>query len=111
TIVNGMVAGGMLVDGIWEFSPGPPEPHPEPGSDAHLDTLFPAFIEVRGRKLAAGALPLHTPSAARSAAAAKGTSRPRGRRRRKLARTEGATMRRRSRPASCRSRRPPSRSL
>ena len=79
TIVNGMVAGGMLVDGIWEFSPGPPEPHPEPGSDAHLDTLFPAFIEVRGRKLAVGALPLHVPRAARSAAAAKGTSRPRGR--------------------------------
>jgi ubiquinone/menaquinone biosynthesis C-methylase UbiE len=51
TIVNGMVAGGMVVDGIWEFSPGPPEPDAEPGSEGHLDKLFPAFIEVRGRKL------------------------------------------------------------
>ena len=51
TIVNGMAAGGMVVDGVWEFSPGPPEPDAEPGSDAHLDTIFPAFIEVRGRKL------------------------------------------------------------
>ncbi len=51
TIINGMAAGGMVVDGVWEFSPGPPEPDPAPGSDAHLDTIFPAFIEVRGRKL------------------------------------------------------------
>ena len=51
TIVNGMVAGGMVVDGMWEFSPGPPEPDAEEGSEGHLDTLFPAFIEVRGRKL------------------------------------------------------------
>src|SRR5438105_10749012 len=51
TIVNGMVAGGMVVDGIWEFSPGDDDEETEPGSDAHLDTLFPAFIEVRGRKL------------------------------------------------------------
>src|SRR2546428_13973271 len=79
TIVSGVGAGAMVVAGIGEFSAGPPEPHPEPGSEAHLDTLFPAFIEVRGRKLAVGALPLHTPTAARSAAAAKGTSRPRGR--------------------------------
>jgi len=79
TIVNGMVAGGMVVDGIWEFSPGPPEPDAEPGSDDHLDTLFPAFIEVRGRKLASGAVPPHTPRAARSAGTAPGISRPRGR--------------------------------
>ncbi|TMD23412.1 MAG: class I SAM-dependent methyltransferase [Chloroflexi bacterium] len=79
TIVNGMVAGGMVVDGIWEFSPGPAEPDAVPGSEAHLDTLFPAFIEVRGRKLAAGAPALRTPKAARSAVAAKGTSQPRGR--------------------------------
>jgi ubiquinone/menaquinone biosynthesis C-methylase UbiE len=51
TIVNGMVAAGMVVDGIWEFSPGDDDDDTEPGSDAHLDTLFPAFIEVRGRKL------------------------------------------------------------
>jgi ubiquinone/menaquinone biosynthesis C-methylase UbiE len=57
TIVNGMVAGGMVVDGIWEFSPGEPDPEAEPGSEEHLDTIFPAFIEVRGRKLLPGALP------------------------------------------------------
>jgi SAM-dependent methyltransferase len=51
TIVNGMAAGRMVVDGIWEFSPGGDDDETEPGSDAHLDTLFPAFIEVRGRKL------------------------------------------------------------
>ncbi|HXO58341.1 MAG TPA: hypothetical protein VN834_00955, partial [Candidatus Acidoferrum sp.] len=51
TIVNGMAAAGMVVDGIWEFSPGDDDDETEPGSDAHLDTLFPAFIEVRGRKL------------------------------------------------------------
>jgi hypothetical protein len=46
-----MAAAGMVVDGIWEFSPGDDDDETEPGSDAHLDTLFPAFIEVRGRKL------------------------------------------------------------
>jgi hypothetical protein len=45
-----MAAAGMVVDGVWEFSPGDDE-ETEPGSDAHMDTLFPAFIEVRGRKL------------------------------------------------------------
>src|SRR5207253_1598893 len=57
TIVNGMAAAGMVVDGIWEFSPGDDD-ETEPGSDAHLDTLFPAFIEVRGRKLLPGAWPI-----------------------------------------------------
>jgi ubiquinone/menaquinone biosynthesis C-methylase UbiE len=54
TIVNSMVAGGMVVDGIWEFSPGDPDPEAELGSEEHLDTIFPAFIEVRGRKLPLG---------------------------------------------------------
>ena len=51
TIVNGMAGAGMVVDGIWEFSPDDDDDETEPGSDAHMDTLFPAFIEVRGRKL------------------------------------------------------------
>lgn len=50
TIVNGLAAGGMLVDGLWEFSPNPPDPKAEVGSDDHLEVLFPAFIEVRARK-------------------------------------------------------------
>jgi SAM-dependent methyltransferase len=51
TIVNGMVRGGMLVDGVWEFSPNPPDPAAPAGSDDHLEMVFPAFIEVRARKL------------------------------------------------------------
>ena len=51
TIVNSLAEARVVVDGLWEFSPGRPDPRPEPGSEAHLDTLFPAFIEVRGRKL------------------------------------------------------------
>jgi len=51
----------------------------EPGSDAHLDTLFPAFIEVRGRKLAPTAFVADKRPAARRAVAARGTSRPRAR--------------------------------
>jgi hypothetical protein len=52
TIVNALASAGMVVDGIWEFSPDDDdEGATEPGSDAHLDTLFPAFIEVRARKL------------------------------------------------------------
>jgi ubiquinone/menaquinone biosynthesis C-methylase UbiE len=65
TIVNGMAAAGMVVDGIWEFSPGDDEDEVQPGSDAHLDTLFPAFIEVRGRKPVAGAFAADRRPAAR----------------------------------------------
>jgi len=57
TIINGIAAGGMLVDGLWELRPQELEPprrrprNPPPGSDDHLHTLFPAYIEVRARKL------------------------------------------------------------
>lgn len=50
TIVNGMAAAGLVVDGLWEFSPERPDPDAEPGSDEHLEALFPAFIEVRARR-------------------------------------------------------------
>ena len=80
TIINGMAAGGMVVDGLWEFSPGDDrEDQTELGTDAHLDTLFPAFIEVRGRKPLPGAWPNRSEPAARPAARAIGTSRPRAR--------------------------------
>jgi ubiquinone/menaquinone biosynthesis C-methylase UbiE len=77
TIVEGMVAGGMVVDGIWEFSPGPPEPRAEPGSEAHLDMLFPAFIEVRGRKLPSIVLPDGRRSRTARAGRAIASARPR----------------------------------
>lgn len=79
TIVNGMVAAGMVVDGIWEFSPGPPEPNARLGSEAHLDTLFPAFIEVRGRKIPSGLSPNGRPPRTPGAARGKASARPRGR--------------------------------
>ena len=50
TIVNAMSRSGLVVDGLWEFSPNPPDPNAEPGSDDHLEMLFPAFIEVRARR-------------------------------------------------------------
>ncbi len=56
TIVNGIAAGGMVVDGLWELRSEALEPsrrrprHPLPGSDEHLESLFPAYIQVRARK-------------------------------------------------------------
>lgn len=50
TLVNGIAAAGMVVDGLWEFSPEPPDPAAEAGSDEHLESIFPAFIEIRARK-------------------------------------------------------------
>ena len=56
TIINGIAAGGMLIDGLWELRPQEFEPprrrprHPPPGSDDHLHTLFPAHIQVRARR-------------------------------------------------------------
>lgn len=50
TIVSGMSAVGLQIDGLWEFSPYDPDPEAAPGSDEHLEMLFPAFVEVRARK-------------------------------------------------------------
>ena len=50
TIINGMVAGGLLVDGLWEYSPNRTDPRPKPGSDEHLESFFPAYIQLRARK-------------------------------------------------------------
>jgi SAM-dependent methyltransferase len=50
TLVNGIVAAGMVVDGLWEYSPDGADPRAKPGSDDHLESLFPAFIQIRARK-------------------------------------------------------------
>lgn len=56
TIINGMAEAGLVVDGLWELRPEALEPRRKrekkivPGSDAHLHSLFPAYIQVRGRK-------------------------------------------------------------
>jgi SAM-dependent methyltransferase len=51
TLVNGIAAAGMVVDGLWEYSPDGASPNAEPGSDDHLEAVFPAFIQIRARKL------------------------------------------------------------
>jgi len=63
TIVNGIAAGGMVADGLWELPPWALDPAarrpraaPKPGSDEHLQMLFPAYIQVRARKPRRGAL-------------------------------------------------------
>ncbi|TMD60727.1 MAG: class I SAM-dependent methyltransferase [Chloroflexi bacterium] len=50
TIINALSGADLVTEGLWEFSPNPPDPEAAPGSDDHLETLFPAFIEVRARK-------------------------------------------------------------
>ena len=52
-IVNGIVAAGMVVVGLWEFTPDA-EPNPEPGSDADVEATFPIFLEVTARKTPPG---------------------------------------------------------
>jgi SAM-dependent methyltransferase len=51
TLVNGIAAAGMVVDGLWEYSPHGADLKAEPGSDDHLEAVFPAFIQIRARKL------------------------------------------------------------
>ncbi len=57
TIINGMAAGGLVVDGLWEMRREALVPWRArgkkvvAGSDAHLESLFPAYIQVRGCKL------------------------------------------------------------
>lgn len=50
TLINGIVAAGMAVDGLWEYSPKPLKGRIKPGSDEHLESLFPAYIDIRAQK-------------------------------------------------------------
>lgn len=52
-LVNACVRSGLTVDGVWEWSPG--YDVGPPGSDDDLERQLPAFIRLRGRKLAGGA--------------------------------------------------------
>jgi SAM-dependent methyltransferase len=49
TIVNGLAAAGLVVDGLWEYSK-PQMPYTEDDRDGPLEQLFPAYLEVRARK-------------------------------------------------------------
>ena len=52
-LVNACAASGLIVDGLWEWSPGY-DPGP-PGSDDDLERQLPAFIRLRARKLGSAA--------------------------------------------------------
>ena len=49
TLVNACAAAGLVVDGLWEYSPGDGSGGP-PGSDDELERWLPAFVEIRARK-------------------------------------------------------------
>jgi SAM-dependent methyltransferase len=48
-LVNGIAAAGLLVDGLWEYTPDPAA-DPRPGSSEHVEATFPAYVEIRARK-------------------------------------------------------------
>jgi len=48
-LVNATVAAGMVLDGLWEWSPGDGSGG-DPGSDDELERQMPAFLEWRARK-------------------------------------------------------------
>jgi 2-polyprenyl-3-methyl-5-hydroxy-6-metoxy-1,4-benzoquinol methylase len=76
-LVNACARAGLLVDGLWEWSPGY-DPGP-PGSDDDLERQLPAFIRLRARKLASAATGSHprtAPPAPPAFAPPPGDSRP-----------------------------------
>jgi len=50
TLVNGIAAAGMAVDGRWEFSPHR-HPYGDRNGDEPLERVLPAYLEIRARKL------------------------------------------------------------
>jgi SAM-dependent methyltransferase len=70
-LVNACVRAKLIVDGLWEWSPG--DAGGPPGSDDDLESYLPAYIAIRARRLPAAA------SRARPLAVAR--SRPRTARR------------------------------
>ncbi|HZP97476.1 MAG TPA: class I SAM-dependent methyltransferase [Candidatus Limnocylindria bacterium] len=52
-LVNACVRAKLVVDGLWEWSPG--DAGGEPGSDDELERYLPAFIAIRARRLDARA--------------------------------------------------------
>ena len=52
-LVNACALVGLLVDRLWEWSPG--DEGGEPGSEDELERQLPAFIQIRARKTGVGA--------------------------------------------------------
>ncbi len=96
-LINACVAAGMVIDGFWEWTPEWAGGGGEPGSDELLDTIMPAFIELRARKLelAAAASAPPRPAAARSAGRAAASAAPRRAAARPARRENGADAKRR----------------
>jgi hypothetical protein len=51
-LVNACAKSGLLVDGLWEFSPS--YEGGEPGSADELERHLPAYLEIRARRVALG---------------------------------------------------------
>lgn len=80
-LVNACVRAKLVVDGLWEWSPG--DAGGEPGSDDELERYVPAFIAIRARRLAiatAGSRRAAARSRSRTATRSRSSSaRPSGR--------------------------------
>lgn len=71
-LINACVRAGMVIDGFWEWTPEWAGGGGEPGSDELLDTIMPAFIELRARRL-----PLPATPSGRASVKRRGTAKPR----------------------------------
>lgn len=81
-LINAVAAAGMVVDGFWEWTPEWAGGGGDPGSDEQLDSILPAFIELRARRLPLGAptaraAPARKAARPRPAAKRRGTASPR----------------------------------
>jgi len=63
-LVNACVKAKLVVDGLWEWSPG--DDGGDPGSDDDLEQKLPAYIAIRARRLPVRASPARPRAAARS---------------------------------------------
>jgi SAM-dependent methyltransferase len=63
-LVNASVRAKLVVDGLWEWSPG--DIAGPPGSDDELEQYVPAYIAIRARRLPVAAAPKPRPGALRT---------------------------------------------
>lgn len=78
-LINAVAAAGMVVDGFWEWTPEWAGGGGEPGSDEQLDTIMPAFVELRARKLPLDVTPKSAAPSRGRTRAAGASARPRKR--------------------------------